>query len=92
MQHPPGHVSCFPLEDLPDLTAGHITSIHDTSLQNALKLGHELGLHLPGKIMVVGIEASHCYDFSDQLSPMIEAAVPQAMQIVIDLLSDSVKQ
>lgn len=83
-----GYVSCFPLEDLPDLTAGHITSTHDASLQSALKLGQELGLHLPQKIVVVGIEANNCYNFCEELTSPIEAAIPQAVQVVIQLLSN----
>ena len=87
-QQPAGHVSCFPLEDLPDLAARHVTSTHDTSLQSALKLGRELGLRLPQKIMVVGIEANNCYNFSEELTSPIEAAIPQAVQMVVQLLSN----
>lgn len=87
-QQPTGYVSCFPLEDLPDLAVGHIASIHDTSLQSALKLGHKLGLHLPQRIIVVGIEANNSYNFSEELTPPIEAAIPQAVQVVIQLITN----
>lgn len=81
-----GDVSCLPLEKLPDLTATHITSSHDTSLQTALKLGRNLGYHLPERIMVVGIEAHNPYEFSEQLSPSVESAIPVAVQTVLDAL------
>jgi hydrogenase maturation protease len=81
-----GEVSTFPLQALPDLSAGHTTAVHDTSLQTALALGRQMGAHLPDNIMIVGIEAVRVYDFSDELTPEVEAAVPQAVTAVLALL------
>jgi hydrogenase maturation protease len=83
---PIGRVSCFPIEELPINATGHSFSTHDTSLQNALRVGKDLGLQLPGQIILVTVEAQHVYDFSEQLSPEVEAAIPNAVQMVIDLL------
>lgn len=75
------------LDELPDCSARHTTSAHDTSLQNALKLGQSMGATLPDRITVVGIAAQNIYDFGEELSLPVARAVPLAVQIVIDLLA-----
>jgi Ni,Fe-hydrogenase maturation factor len=45
-----------------------------------------MGLVLPESVRVVAIEARNVYDFSDELSPLIAAAVPVAVQAVLDEL------
>ncbi|HSL42641.1 MAG TPA: hydrogenase maturation protease [Anaerolineales bacterium] len=84
--HEPGSVVLSKLSELPDYSAFHTTSTHDTSLQNALKLGKRLGAKLPDEVMVVGIATQHTYDFGEQLTPPVAAAIPQATKFVIDLL------
>jgi hydrogenase maturation protease len=84
-QSPPGTVSSFELAELPNSTAGHLSSAHETSLTTALQLGLKLGLALPGQIRVVAIEAEHVYDFSEELTSPVAAALPEAVQRVIEL-------
>jgi hydrogenase maturation protease len=84
----PGTVLSFPLEELPNQSAGHTTSAHDTSLQDALKMGASMGIELPDRIMIVGIAARRLYDFSESLSPEVAASVPMAAQKVLDLLAE----
>jgi hydrogenase maturation protease len=91
-QNPLGSISIFPLEKLPNFSAGHLCSAHDTSLQNALELGHSMGAVLPDCIMVVAIEAKLVYDFSEQLSVPVAAAVPLAAQAVMDLAHQLISQ
>jgi hydrogenase maturation protease len=83
-----GTVSQFSLEELPDLTSGHSASVHDTSLHNALKVGRSMQIELPDdeNVTVIAIEAKDVYDFSQELSPAVSAAVPQAVKMVLDLL------
>ncbi len=81
-----GDVTTFPLQALPDLSAGHTTAVHDTSLQTALALGRQMGAPLPDDIMIVGIEAARVYDFSDELTPEVEMTIPQAVTAVLELL------
>lgn len=83
---PVGRISSFKLEDMPDLTAGHTTSAHDTSLQTAIDMGRRMGFQLPEEIMVVGVEAHQVYDFSEELTPPVRAAVPLAVERVIEIL------
>jgi hydrogenase maturation protease len=84
----PGDLYDLQLADLPDLSTGHLTAAHDTSLQTALRLGQEMGASLPTKIHVVGIETDKVYDFSETLSPEIAAAIPEAVELVIKQLKD----
>ena len=83
----PGDVYTLPLDALPNLSAGHTTAIHDTSLQNALALGRRMGATLPTEINVVAIEAERVYDFSETLSPAVAAAIPEATAAVVALLT-----
>jgi hydrogenase maturation protease len=85
-QSPVGSVRTFPLASLPDPTAGHSSSIHDTSLITALKTAESLGADIPKRVDVVAVEAQNVYDFSEELSPPVAAAVPEAVQAVFDLL------
>lgn len=84
-----GQVFSFSLEELPDLSAGHTTAAHDTSLQTALALGRQMGTHLPDDVQVVAVEADRVFDFSDKLSPAVAAAVPEATAAVFALLQQA---
>lgn len=77
-----GTVTTFPLAALPDLSAGHTTAVHDTSLQTALRLGRQMGAKLPDEITIVAIEAKRVVDFSDHLSTAVAAAIPAAVTAV----------
>jgi hydrogenase maturation protease len=82
----PGTVITSSLMELPDVSAFHTTSAHDTSLQNALKLGKAMGADLPEQVDVVGVVIDPVYDFSENLSLPVSQAISKATQIVIDLL------
>ncbi|MGD2077087.1 MAG: hydrogenase maturation protease [Chloroflexota bacterium] len=82
-----GQVYQFALDEIPDLSAGHTTAAHDTSLQTALRMGRAMGAELPDEVLVVCIEADRVYDFSEELTPQVEAAIPEATQAVLDLLN-----
>ena len=87
---PIGSILVLRLNELPNYSAFHTTSAHDTSLQNAIKLGRSMGAQLPEEITVVGIATRQVYDFSEELSPPVAQAVPQAVQIVLELLKQTV--
>lgn len=82
----PGSVIVSTLSEMPDYSALHTTSAHDTSLQNALKLGKGMGAKLPEELVVVGIVTNHVYDFSEELSIPVANAVPEAAKTVLGLL------
>jgi hydrogenase maturation protease len=82
----PGSIITSSLREMPDVSGFHTASAHDTSLQNALKLGKAMSAELPEQVTVVGIATDHIYDFSEELSRPVSQAVLKATQIVIDLL------
>jgi hydrogenase maturation protease len=86
---PVGTVSQFLLQALPDLSAGHSASAHDTSLRNALHVGRDMDILLPAdeNVTIITIEADAVYDFSQELSPAVAAAVPVALKKVLDLIN-----
>lgn len=85
-----GSIHVMKLNDMPNYSAFHISSAHDTSLQNAIEMGRSLGAHLPEDIMVIGIATQRIYDFSEALSPPVADAMPQAVKIALDLLKQIV--
>ena len=85
-QMPAGTVTRFALEELPKPGAGHTTSAHDTSLHTALEIGRAMGARLPDEVTVIAIESPHVYDFSEELSPPVAAAVPRAADMVLAAL------
>ena len=85
---PVGSISVLKLGQLPNYSAFHIMSPHDTSLQNALELGKSMGADLPEDVTVVGVATQHVYDFSEELSPPVERVVPSVVQIVLGLLKE----
>ena len=88
LDEPVGSILVLKLSDLPNYSAFHTTSTHDTSLQNAIELGRSMGAKLPDDVTVVGIATKHVYDFSETLSPPVAEAVPQAVKFVLDLLGE----
>ena len=84
----PGSVWVFPLEALDNPSAGHLGSTHETNLLTALEVGRRLGANLPpvGGVMVVAIEAQPVFEFSEELSPPVARAVPEAVEKVMNLL------
>jgi hydrogenase maturation protease len=88
-QHPIGTAYHFRLDDLYDPTSGHTTAAHDVSLMKAIEIGRSLGAPLPDRIDVVAIESPYVYDFSEELTLPAAAAVPQAVELVMDLLQAS---
>ena len=85
-----GSVIVAELGELPNYSAFHLTSAHDMSLQNALEMGRRLGAVLPAEVTVVGVSASHVYDFSEELSPPVREAVPKMVTIVVELLTQNI--
>jgi len=60
-----------------DATYGsaRLTGGHDVNLESALELGRLLGAPMPADVEVYGIEAKETAEFSERLTPEVEAAV-----------------
>lgn len=69
-----------------DLPTQKSASVHDVTLPVALDLGRQTGAHLPADdcILLVGIEAADILTFGERLTPLVEAAVPRAVQLVLE--------
>ncbi len=89
---PNGTIYSLLLSNLPDFSYGHTTAIHDASLATALEMGHKMGLVLPDEVWVVAVETEFVYDFSEELSPEIEKAVPAAVKIVREILEQGLRE
>ena len=74
-----GKISVFPLEELTGKPQGHLSSSHDTSLPDAIKMGQLMGAQLPQEITIIAIEAQNVYNFSEELSPAVANAIPDAI-------------
>lgn len=83
---PVGSVFHFSIDDLPNLTADHMTAIHDASLPTALQLGRMMGAHLPQSIEIVAVETIRSFDFSEELSPLVAKAVSPAVNQVMEII------
>lgn len=82
----PGQVVCLSLDELPNHASGHLGSAHDTSLQTAIEIGRRTGAHLTEKISIVAIETENKFEFSEELTPLVAAAVPKAVECVLSLI------
>ncbi|NWF64798.1 MAG: hydrogenase maturation protease [Chloroflexi bacterium] len=82
----PGSILIMKLNELPNYSAYHTTSAHDTSLQDAIEFGKSMGAKLPEDVEVVGITTVRVHDFCEALSPPVADVVSFAARIVLDLL------
>ncbi|MBI2331773.1 MAG: hydrogenase maturation protease [Chloroflexi bacterium] len=85
-----GSILIHKLDELPNYSAFHITSIHDTSLQNAIQLGKEMGAHLPEEVIVIGVAIRRIHDFGEDLSPPVRESVLPAAHIALNYLKENV--
>jgi len=89
LEEPIGSILVLKLSELPNYSAFHTPRAHDMSLENAIRLGRSMGAQLPKDITVVGITTQQIYEFNEELSPPVAKAVPQAAQIVLDILKQT---
>lgn len=61
----------------------HTGSAHDTTLETALRLGRALGAALPSEVLVLAIEAGPSFEFGEELSAPVAAAVPIAVDLLL---------
>ena len=82
---PPGSVRRLSPDSVPTQRSA---SSHDVNLLTALRLGRMAGAQLPSDehIVLFGIEAADVETFSEQLSPAVLRAVPQAVELILSEL------
>ncbi len=68
-------------EDLPEPLHGF--TVHDVSLRGALDMGWRMGLPLPGRIVIIAIEAGDISPLRETCTPEVKRAIPQAVGLVL---------
>ena len=78
--HPPGAVLHL---NASDIATQHTSSTHDINLPTALQLAVTMNLKMPERIRIIAIEAENVLEFSEQCSPAVTLALPQAADAVL---------
>jgi len=69
--------------------AVHGTNPHEANVVTAFELGKRLEpTRFPDDIRFVAIEAQNTYDISEEMTPPVKAALPRAIQTVLDILRE----
>ena len=81
----PGAIYRLTLDDMPSYNAD---GVHDASLKAALQLVRQQGGKTPDAdaVAIIAMEAVNMLDFGETLTPEVEAAIPAAVQAVLDEL------
>ena len=66
-----------------DFKTGRMAIIHDLGLFSTLELGRKLEMEMPREVVIFAIEAKDMATFSEKLSPEVEKAIPQAVEMVL---------
>ncbi|MCK4970405.1 MAG: hydrogenase maturation protease [Thermoplasmata archaeon] len=82
---PPGTVRTYRVEDLNESI--HADSPHHTNFSTALELGHKVHPdRMPEELLIVGVEVDNIQEFTEELTPAVEAAVPDAARAALGIL------
>ncbi len=84
----PGAVKKLTLDEIPSYT---VNSPHDGSLKNAIEFGKLMGAELPRRVDILAVEIEPKFEFSDQLSALVEAGIPQVLQLALDWIVQEAK-
>ena len=65
----------------------HLGAGHEADLPTVLAMGRRaLGEHMPSAVRIVAIEAKQLTDFSESMTPEVEAAMPEVVERVLILI------
>jgi hydrogenase maturation protease len=86
--HQPGRIHQLTFDDLREISpTQHSTCAHDTTFVTAIEMGRTIGLKLPTMISIYGIEVENLYEFGDEPTPAVAAAIPEAVAAVLSELN-----
>jgi hydrogenase maturation protease len=81
---PPGKIMVLG-EDSLEATV-HGVNPHDVNIGTAIELGRQLEPErFPKEVVFVAVEVNDVWTVSDKMTPEVEAAMPEAVQTVLDL-------
>ncbi len=66
-----------------DFKVGRMAVIHDIGLFSALELARKLDMEVPREMVIFAIEAKDIATFSEECSPEVELAIPQAVDMIL---------
>ena len=68
----------------------HMSCAHDVDFATALELGMKIGLRLPRDITVVAVEVQDVTTFGEECTPVVQAAISTAVDMVLQELKSAV--
>jgi hydrogenase maturation protease len=71
-------------------TSLRIRSVHEIDLPTAVGLGQLLGLKMPDRMLIFGIQAEDARTFGRDLSPAVEQGMHEAVELILRELSPSI--
>lgn len=80
----PGHVSRLDGDSLN--ATRNASSPHDVDFATALELGRRLGMSLPGRIALFGVEIADGTTFSEECTSEVGQAIPRCAEMVVRYL------
>jgi hydrogenase maturation protease len=82
---PPGTVTTFEVEDLKESI--HADSPHHTNFGTAIEMGRMVHPdRMPAEILIVGVEVDNINEFTEEMTPAVTAAVPEATAAALRIL------
>jgi hydrogenase maturation protease len=82
---PPGHVEVYRVDELE--ASIHADSPHHTNFATAIELGRRLHPdRMPLEISILGVEVENIVDFTEELTPAVAEAVPEAAARALGIL------
>ncbi len=78
---PPGTVYRFTDKELPP-SSMFMLSLHDLNLVDTLNVGR-LVQKMPEEVVIIGVEVRRVAEFTKELTPEVEAAMPEVIDLVL---------
>jgi hydrogenase maturation protease len=80
----PGAIHRMSLADLQAISpTQHSASAHDTTLATAWDMAQRMELPLPEELIIYAIEVNNITDFSEEPTPAVAGAIPQAATAIL---------
>jgi len=67
----------------------HVSCVHDIDFATALELGRMMGLQLPRDIAIVAVEVQDVTTFGEECTPVVQAAISTAVDMVLQELESA---
>ncbi len=64
-------------------TSLRLRSVHEIDLPTVMELGRHLGLQMPDRVVIFGIQAQDASTFGESLSGSVEAGMLKAVELVL---------